>query len=175
MGSSLGGFIAQIVVAKEPTSSAGGPHRHGAGRRRRRRQHHPALVGDMLRGLFTRKDPKRSSSSQEPPTGKAAATAYMSRLRNAPRTASIAPRPRASPRRSWPFVAGAHWTRWTWPRSTILCSSRTARTTACCRRGVLRPRAPSAERVAPDYPDAGHGGVFQHHEQFVPHVLEFLR
>ena len=25
------------------------------------------------------------------------------------------------------------------------------------------------------YPDSGHGGVFQHHEQFVPHVLEFLR
>ncbi|RYF39195.1 MAG: alpha/beta hydrolase, partial [Comamonadaceae bacterium] len=25
------------------------------------------------------------------------------------------------------------------------------------------------------YPDAGHGGVFQHHEQFVPQVLEFLR
>jgi hypothetical protein len=25
------------------------------------------------------------------------------------------------------------------------------------------------------YPEAGHGGVFQHHEQFVPHVLELLR
>ncbi|MFF5139198.1 alpha/beta fold hydrolase [Streptomyces sp. NPDC013157] len=24
-------------------------------------------------------------------------------------------------------------------------------------------------------PDAGHGGVFPHHEQFVPHVLELLR
>jgi pimeloyl-ACP methyl ester carboxylesterase len=25
------------------------------------------------------------------------------------------------------------------------------------------------------YPDAGHGGAFQHHEQFVPHVLKLLR
>jgi pimeloyl-ACP methyl ester carboxylesterase len=25
------------------------------------------------------------------------------------------------------------------------------------------------------YPDAGHGGVFQCHEQFVPQVLKFLR
>ncbi len=24
------------------------------------------------------------------------------------------------------------------------------------------------------YPDSGHGGVFQHHRQFVPAVLEFL-
>jgi pimeloyl-ACP methyl ester carboxylesterase len=25
------------------------------------------------------------------------------------------------------------------------------------------------------YPDAGHGSVFPHHEQFVPHVPELLR
>lgn len=25
------------------------------------------------------------------------------------------------------------------------------------------------------YPDAGHGGVFQHHDRFVPAVLDFLR
>lgn len=24
------------------------------------------------------------------------------------------------------------------------------------------------------YPDSGHGGVFQHHREFVPAVLEFL-
>jgi pimeloyl-ACP methyl ester carboxylesterase len=24
------------------------------------------------------------------------------------------------------------------------------------------------------YPDAGHGGVFQHHERFVPHALDFV-
>ncbi|TML92098.1 MAG: alpha/beta hydrolase, partial [Actinobacteria bacterium] len=25
------------------------------------------------------------------------------------------------------------------------------------------------------YPDAGHGGVFQYHEEFVAEVLDFLR
>ena len=24
------------------------------------------------------------------------------------------------------------------------------------------------------YPDAGHGGIFQHHDTFVPRALEFL-
>jgi pimeloyl-ACP methyl ester carboxylesterase len=31
---------------------------------------------------------------------------------------------------------------------------------------------PDAELVI--YPDAGHGGIFQYHQQFVPTVLEFL-
>lgn len=33
-------------------------------------------------------------------------------------------------------------------------------------------RLPDAKLVI--YPDSGHGGVFQYHEQFVPEVLEFL-
>ncbi|MEU2741481.1 alpha/beta hydrolase [Streptomyces sp. NPDC007095] len=33
-------------------------------------------------------------------------------------------------------------------------------------------RLPNAELVI--YPDAGHGGIFQFHEQFVPTALEFL-
>jgi pimeloyl-ACP methyl ester carboxylesterase len=33
-------------------------------------------------------------------------------------------------------------------------------------------RLPNAKLVI--YPDSGHGGVFQYHQQFVPEVLEFL-
>lgn len=33
-------------------------------------------------------------------------------------------------------------------------------------------RLPNAQLVI--YPDAGHGGIFQHHERFVPTVLDFL-
>jgi pimeloyl-ACP methyl ester carboxylesterase len=33
-------------------------------------------------------------------------------------------------------------------------------------------RLPDAKLVI--YPDSGHGGVFQYHQQFVPEVLEFL-
>ncbi|MFI2034643.1 alpha/beta fold hydrolase [Streptomyces bottropensis] len=33
-------------------------------------------------------------------------------------------------------------------------------------------RLPNAELVI--YPDGGHGGIFQYHEQFVPTALEFF-
>jgi pimeloyl-ACP methyl ester carboxylesterase len=36
----------------------------------------------------------------------------------------------------------------------------------------LARRLPNAELVI--YPDAGHGGIFQFHEQFVAQALEFL-
>ena len=36
----------------------------------------------------------------------------------------------------------------------------------------LARRLPNAELVI--YPDAGHGGIFQFHEQFVPKALEFF-
>jgi len=36
----------------------------------------------------------------------------------------------------------------------------------------LARRLPNAELVI--YPDAGHGGIFQFHEQFVPRAVEFL-
>ncbi len=39
-------------------------------------------------------------------------------------------------------------------------------------RADLARRIPGAELII--YPDSGHGGVFQHHEQFVPAVLAFL-
>lgn len=37
----------------------------------------------------------------------------------------------------------------------------------------LAHRLPDARLAI--YPDAGHGGVFQHHDRFVPTVLDFLR
>jgi pimeloyl-ACP methyl ester carboxylesterase len=38
----------------------------------------------------------------------------------------------------------------------------------------LADRLPNGELI-PLYPDAGHGGIFQNHEQFVPKALDFLR
>jgi hypothetical protein len=37
----------------------------------------------------------------------------------------------------------------------------------------LARRLPTAE-LRPLYRDAGHGGIFQYHEEFVARVLEFL-
>lgn len=36
----------------------------------------------------------------------------------------------------------------------------------------LARRIPNADFVI--YPDAGHGGIFQYHDQFVPKALAFL-
>jgi pimeloyl-ACP methyl ester carboxylesterase len=38
---------------------------------------------------------------------------------------------------------------------------------------ALAERLPNSELI-PLYPDAGHGGIFQYHEQFVRKALEFL-
>lgn len=38
---------------------------------------------------------------------------------------------------------------------------------------ALAERLPDSELI-PLYPDAGHGGIFQYHEQFVRKTLEFL-
>jgi pimeloyl-ACP methyl ester carboxylesterase len=38
---------------------------------------------------------------------------------------------------------------------------------------VLAERIPNAKLVI--YPDSGHGGIFQYHEQFVPAILDFLQ
>ena len=38
----------------------------------------------------------------------------------------------------------------------------------------LAERLPNGELI-PLYPDAGHGGIFQYHEEFVPKVLDFLK
>ena len=37
---------------------------------------------------------------------------------------------------------------------------------------TLAERIPDAKLTI--YPDSGHGGIFQYHQQFVPAVLEFL-
>jgi hypothetical protein len=38
---------------------------------------------------------------------------------------------------------------------------------------ALAERLPHGQLV-PLYPDAGHGGIFQYHQQFVTQALEFL-
>jgi pimeloyl-ACP methyl ester carboxylesterase len=82
MGFSLGGFISQAIVSKQPalvrtmilagTGPAGGA---GVGKFSAR------LIGDMMHGLLTLQDPKPYSFFTRTANGKAAATAYMSRLK----------------------------------------------------------------------------------------------
>ena len=86
LGFSLGGFISQAIVTKEPTlvrrmilAGTGPAGGDGVGKLSRR------LLGDAMHGLLTLNDPKPYLFFTRTANGKAAATAYMDRLhKNAP-------------------------------------------------------------------------------------------
>jgi pimeloyl-ACP methyl ester carboxylesterase len=176
VGFSLGGFVAQSMVIKEPalvrrivlagTGPAGG---EGVGDITRR------LLSDTLQGMLTLKDPKRYLFFTRTPNGKAQADAYMNRLRERTRDRV----PTTSPRsilaqvaaiRGWgaqqPMYLGKV------EHPVLVANGEDDRMLPTRSSFDLAHRLPnSALRI---YPDAGHGGVFQCHEQFVPQVLGFL-
>jgi pimeloyl-ACP methyl ester carboxylesterase len=176
MGFSLGGFIAQAIVTKQPalvrrmilagTGPAGGA---GVG------QFSARLIGDMMHGLLTRTDPKPYLFFTRTANGKAAATAYMGRLkeRGHDRVKRTSPRGVAAQLRAirrWgaqdPMDLGAI------QHPVLVANGEDDRMLPTSASFDLAHRLPNASlRI---YPDAGHGGVFQCHEQFVPQVLAFL-
>ena len=97
--------------------------------------------------------PKRFLFFTRSPDGKEAAAAYMARLgeRTEDRVKPTSPRGVAA---------------------QVVANGEDDRMLATRASFDLAHRLPNASpRI---YPDAGHGGVFQCHEQFVPHVLAFL-
>jgi pimeloyl-ACP methyl ester carboxylesterase len=176
MGFSLGGFIAQAIVTKQPalvrriilagTGPAGGA---GVGKLSRR------LLGDTMRGLLTLTDPKPYLFFTRTANGKAAATAYMDRLkeRAQDRVKRTSPRGIAAQ-----FLAIHRWGAQTpmdlgsIEHPVLVANGEDDRMLPTRASFDLAHRLPNASlRI---YPDAGHGGVFQCHEKFVPQVLEFL-
>ena len=82
MGFSLGGFISQVIVTKEPTlvrriilAGTGPAGGEGVGKLSTR------LLGDTMHGVLTFSDPKPYLFFTRTANGKAAATAYMDRLK----------------------------------------------------------------------------------------------
>ena len=82
LGFSLGGFISQVIVTKQPTlvrriilAGTGPAGGDGVGKLSRR------LLGDTMHGLLTLNDPKPYLFFTRTANGKAAATAYMDRLK----------------------------------------------------------------------------------------------
>lgn len=176
MGFSLGGFISQVIVTKEPslvrrlvlagTGPAGGA---GIG------ELTPRLLGDTLHGLFRLTDPKRYLFFTRTPNGKAAATAYMNRLkeRTEDRVSQTSPQGVAAQ-----LVAIRRWGAQdpmdlaSIEHPVLVANGEDDRMLPTRSSFDLAHRLPNASlRI---YPDAGHGGVFQCHAQFVPHVLDFL-
>ncbi|MCE5287993.1 MAG: alpha/beta hydrolase [Nocardiaceae bacterium] len=177
MGFSLGGFVAQSIAIKEPalvrriilagTGPAGG---EGVGDVTRR------LLGDSLQSVLTLEDPRRYLFFTRTPNGRAQADAYIKRLaeRTRDRVKSTSPRnilAQVAAIRGWgaqqPMYLGKI------EHPVLVANGEDDRMLPTRSSFDLAYRLPnSALRI---YPDAGHGGVFQCHDQFVPQVLEFLR
>ena len=176
MGFSLGGFIAQAVVTKQPalvrriilagTGPAGGD---GVGKVSRR------PLADMMHGVLTRNDPKPYLFFTRTANGKAAATAYMNRLteRSHDRVEPTSPRGVAAQ-----FLAIHRWGAQapmdlaSIEHPVLVANGEDDRMLPTRASFDLAHRLPNAAlRI---YPDSGHGGVFQWHEKFVPQALEFL-
>jgi pimeloyl-ACP methyl ester carboxylesterase len=175
-GFSMGGMVAQEIVLKEPllvrrmilagTGPAGGD---GIS----------AVAGvanmDLLRGLFTGQDPKQYLFFTRTPNGMQAGKSFLARLKE------------RSQNRDQEIAVGAYVAQLqalsAWggkkPADLSVIRQPVLIVNGDDDRMVPTPNSHDLARRLPNstlviYPDAGHGGVFQHHAEFVPKALEFL-
>lgn len=177
LGFSLGGFIAQVIATREPhlvrrliLAGTGPAGFKGVGQLNRR------LLTDTTQGAVRLRDPKPLLFFTRTSAGRAAAADYMARLGE--RTGDRVKRTslRAAARQ---LVAIARWGA-SAPmdlgliqQPALVANGEDDRMLATSGSFDLAHRLPNTRLVI--YPDAGHGGVFQHHDRFVPEVLRFLR
>ncbi|MHB8693887.1 MAG: alpha/beta fold hydrolase [Solirubrobacteraceae bacterium] len=175
-GFSLGGFVAQAIALEQPrlvrriilagTGPAGG---EGIDKVT------PITIRAMLKGGLTLTDPKTYLFFTRTPNGKTAARAFMKRLKE--RTED---RDRAiSPIAFRAQLKAIH--EWARQQPSDLASIRQPVLVANGDQDLMVPSSNSADlaRRLPNarlklYRDAGHGGIFQYHDEFVAEVLEFL-
>ncbi|WP_326621578.1 alpha/beta hydrolase (plasmid) [Streptomyces anulatus] len=176
LGLSMGGFIAQVIAAGEPdlvrklilagTGPAGGPGIDGVT---------SVTVQDMLKATLRRKDPKHYLFFTQTEGGQRAARAFLARLRSARMTAARRSRPsfRAQLKaiKRWGRTAPQDLSRIQQP--VLVANGESDRMVPTVNTINLAARLPRGELV-PLYPDAGHGGIFQHHDTLVPRALAFL-
>ena len=177
LGLSMGGFVAQVVAAQEPdlvrkvilagTGPAGGP---GIDRV-------PTLtIQATLKGSLTRQDPKLSLFFTRSADGQRAGRAFLERLKertgNRDKDISL-----LSFRAQ--LKAIKRWGRQTPSdlsvirRPVLVANGEDDRMVPSQNSLDLAARLPQGQLV-PLYPDAGHGGIFQYHKEFVTRALEFL-
>jgi pimeloyl-ACP methyl ester carboxylesterase len=175
-GFSLGGMIAQLIAQQQPrlvrkmilagTGPAGGD---GIDRVTR------ITYLDIARGLVTRQDPKQFLFFTRTRNGRRAGKEFLARLeeRTNDRDKAISVRAfRAQLKaihrwgRQQPAnLASIH-------QPVLVLNGESDRMVPSKNTVELDRRLPNSELVV--YPDAGHGGVFQFHEDFVKRALEFL-
>jgi pimeloyl-ACP methyl ester carboxylesterase len=177
LGFSMGGMIAQLIAADEPQLVrrmiiAGTGPAGGEGIKNVTRLSHL----DTVRGLLTLQDPKQFLFFTRTPNGRRAGKEFLARLKE--RTDS---RDKAISLRSYGAQLKAiH--RWGLEQPSdlsvirqpvLVANGESDRMVPTKNSTDLARRLPDSELVI--YPDAGHGGIFQFHRQFVEKALEFLQ
>jgi len=175
-GFSMGGMIAQEIVLKDSqlvrkmilagTGPAGG-------------EGISAVAGvanyDLIRATLTGQDPKQYLFFTRTPNGIEAGKAFLKRLqeRTDQRDSEIA---------IWAYVSQLQaLSAWGQKRPAdlsvikqpvLVANGEDDRMVPTRNSHELAKRLPNAQLII--YPDAGHGGIFQYHEDFVPKALAFL-
>jgi pimeloyl-ACP methyl ester carboxylesterase len=175
-GFSMGGMIAQVIAAQEPrlvrkmilagTGPAGGDGIDKVTR---------ISYLDTARGLLTRRDPKEFLFFTRTPNGRGAAKEFLARLeeRTDDRDKAISVgsfRAQLKAIHRWgqqkpADLASIH-------QPVLVMNGESDKMVPTKNTIDLDRRLPNSRLVL--YPDAGHGGVFQFHEDFVKRALEFL-
>jgi pimeloyl-ACP methyl ester carboxylesterase len=176
LGFSLGGGVAQSVLVEHPdlvrrailtgTSPAGTGGLDQVTR---------VAVAAYAKAALTLRDPKHFLFFPRTTTGKRAATAFMARLKERTedrdkRSTFRAMRAqlaaiRAAGVRPPHDLGKVH-------QPVLVANGDNDLMVASEKSTELARTLPNAELVL--YPDSGHGGIFQYHQQFVPTALEFL-
>jgi pimeloyl-ACP methyl ester carboxylesterase len=175
-GFSMGGMIAQVIAHQQPqlvrkmilagTGPAGGEGIEKITR---------ITYLDVARGLLTRQDPKQFLFFTRTPNGRAAGKEFLARLeeRTDDRDKAISLRSLRAQLKAihrWGQQKPADLTSIHQP--VLVLNGESDRMVPSKNSVDLDRRLPNSQLVL--YPDAGHGGVFQFHEDFVKRALEFL-
>ena len=175
-GFSMGGMIAQVIAQQQPqlvrkmilagTGPAGG---EGIDKMTR------ITYLDTARGLLTRQDPKQFLFFTRTPNGRRAGKEFLARLqeRTYDRDKAISVRSFRAQLKAihrWgqqkpADLASIH-------QPVLVMNGDSDKMVPTNNTIDLDRRLPNSQLVI--YPDAGHGGVFQYHEDFVTRALEFL-
>jgi pimeloyl-ACP methyl ester carboxylesterase len=176
IGFSLGGAVAQEIALSDPELVRRliltGTGLRGAGGLTKM----PLIVGGAYtKAALTRKDPRHFLFFNRNTVGKRAATDYIARLqeRTTDRDKPISHQARIAQLlaiREAGLGQSHDLSRITQP--TFVANGDNDVMVASSHSYTLAQRIPNAELTI--YPDSGHGGIFQYHEQFVPAVLDFL-
>ncbi|MEV0545088.1 alpha/beta fold hydrolase [Nocardia salmonicida] len=173
---SLGGFVAQELVLKHPalvrklvltgTGPKGGKDIDKVA---------GITYRDIVRATATRSDPKEFLFFARNTVGKSAARAFIHRLaerttdRDTPVTVT-ALRTQLTAIKKWGRCSPDNLAMITTP--TLIANGDNDRMVPSVLSKDLHRRIPDSELII--YPDSGHGGIFQYHDEFAPAAIEFL-